>query len=66
MYHYDFINRISGFIMDQFQVQHFINKTLGKGLKRYGKNLINKNNPGIYEFVDKGYPVQEGVTNVFV
>jgi len=52
IYHYessvgDFVIKISYLRMNPFQIQHFINKTLEKGLKRYRKKL---NNNTIREF----------------
>ena len=61
IYHYessvaDFVSKIYFLRMDPFQVYHFINKTLEKGMKIYGKRL---NNNTIREFKNlfmKGHP----------
>ena len=61
IYHYessiaDFVSKISFHRMDPFQVQHFLNKTLEKGMKRYGKKLNNNTIREFKKLLMKGHP----------
>jgi len=61
IYHYEssvanFVSKISFLRMDPFQVQHFINKTLEKGMKRYGEQLNNNTTREFKNLLMKGYP----------